>query len=247
MKKSIAIITLLLGVTTAWAGLIADDFNRVNTAYSTAGSTIGANWVNPSSANKFSISNNVLYMDAVGGGNNCILYNNAQQTLSGSGSSFTLSAQVAGHATVTATWQGVVFNYQNASNYYTLRFKTGAAGYQLLGVSNNATIVVKSGNSTAGNFAAGTLYAVTVASDAAYDFDYSIKSVDGLTTFVSTNSVDANSFFTGGYAGLYLGSAPNPAPDSRFDNFNLTVIPEPATIGMFGLAAVLILLFRRSR
>ncbi|MEI8207279.1 MAG: hypothetical protein WCG03_10410, partial [Kiritimatiellales bacterium] len=127
---------------------------------------------------------------------------------------------------------GVVFNYQNASNYYTLRFKTGAAGYQLLGVSNNALIIVKSGNSTGGNFAADTLYTVTVASDAVYDFDYSIKSVDGLTTFVPlTTSVATNSFFTGGYAGLYLGSLPSPAPDAKFDNFSLTVI-RPATLGL---------------
>ncbi|MEI8207280.1 MAG: hypothetical protein WCG03_10415 [Kiritimatiellales bacterium] len=218
MKKNIAIISLLLGITTAWAGSITDDFNRTDTAYSTAGATIGANWVSADSSDKFSISGNELLMDTVSAPG--ILYNNAQQTLSGSGAKFTLSADVA--APATAVWQGIVFNYQNESNYYTLRFKTDTASWQLLSCSTvgGKDKVVKSGNASAA-FTAGTLYTLTVASAAAYDFDFTIKTVGGGATLVSGKVVDTNSFFTGGYAGLYSGSQPKTPPDARFDNFSL--------------------------
>jgi hypothetical protein len=91
---------------------------------------------------------------------------------------------------------------------------------------------------------AGTAYRLTISSGTAGTFDYSLVggTLNNVTGTVSdtVGGVD----FSNGYVGAY-GRLSNSNP--KFDNFSVTVIPEPATIGMMSLGALITMLIRRMR
>ncbi|MCK5675849.1 MAG: hypothetical protein KAH99_02410 [Verrucomicrobia bacterium] len=200
MKKSILTISILCAASAVWAAIITDDFNRLDTAYSADGSSIGANWVNGAGADNWKIAGNNLFVNTDAGAG--ILYNNSLQTVSGNGTSFTLSADVAGHAI--NIWSGLVFNYQDENNYYYLRIKPGSESYQLIsyvGGGNERVIVTKDDALT--TFAPETQYTLTVTSDTAYSFDFAITEVGSSTVLnPTTAATDPYARFTGGYAGF---------------------------------------------
>lgn len=245
MKKMMVIIAMVLCVSSVWAALINDNFNRTDTSYSTSGTTIGANWVNSMGTDTWKVSNSNLFVNSVSSPTHAILYNNALSTVSGGGTNFTLKADVS--AGVANGWAGITFNYQNPTNYYQLRIKGNSSAYQLISVVNgaNGTVMVNKTDATT-TFAVGTLYSLTVTSSDAYNFGFTITEVGSSTVLnLTTTAVDPNSLFAGGYAGLYTPTSNAADPDAKFDNFSLQVIPEPATIGMLGLGAVAVFLIRR--
>ena len=195
-----------------------DDFNRADTAYSSDGSLIGPNWVNAYSGDEWKVCESNLCLNA--GGVPGILYNASLATQSGFGGSFFLSADVCAEV----GWAGLVFNVQDASNYYVLRFKAGTRDYQLLGVQNgtNATVVKWSDASSV--FAAGNFYSISVSSSEACEFDFSI--CDGDSVMASAGVSDSQSLFPAGYAGFYNVVTGSYDPDSRFDLFSLRVVPD---------------------
>ncbi len=239
MKRSMAVLGMLCAASAAWATLVVDDFNRANTPVSSDTSLIGANWKQTAgSTDEWIISGNYLHSHALASPG--ILYNDALQTVSGSGSNFTLSLDVA--SKTSGAWAGVVFNYQDGNNYYMARFKSDASGFQMIKVVNGNLGVMQYGT-TAANFSEDVFYTMTIESDAPYVFDITITEAGETDVFGSgTQRTDTGSNFTGGYGGTYANSA---GYSAGFDNFSLQVVPEPATFGLLGLAGAAIMFARK--
>jgi len=216
MKKQIAIISLLLGASTVWAELVTDDFNRADQGLTSDGSQIGANWENSSTLSKWGISHDRLISEAVGAGTQPVLYNTALSTVSGNGAKFTVSLDVM--ALSQNVWAGIAFNYQDENNFYWFRLKGGVNNWSLARFVDGAGEHMASGSIT-GDFAFDTDYTLTVSSSEAFTFDYEIKETATGEVLVTGNATDANSSFTGGYAGV-LQSTTGPNRNS-FDNFRV--------------------------
>jgi len=248
MKKSIAIISLLVSVSSAWAALITDNFNRDNTAQTANTVNVGGSgWVQAgdgtATGSDWFISGNTL--NARNRTNPANLYNDSLKTVSGSGTNFTLSADVS--AKIAGAYAGITFNYQNASNYYVVRLRGDFNTYQMLKVVDGVAGIIVSKTDSSQKFTLNSLYTITVTSDVAGDFDFTITAAGNSTVLNPTTSgTDTISIFTEGYAGLYVGTGLLDHT-AKFDNFSLNVIPEPATIGLFGVAVGVVLLIRRKR
>jgi hypothetical protein len=219
MGKVKLVIGLLLSVSSAWAATVTDDFNRV-AAMNSTGATIGSDWHSSRTTGQWGITNQQVVANMTEA--NSVLYNSALETVSGGGTLFTLSLDV---TTVAASaWGGIVFNYQNPTNFYWLRYKGNANNYSLVRMVNGATANIV--NSTiGGTFALDTAYTLTVASSNAYEFAYEIKETVGGTVLKSGTAIDSVSSFTGGYAGI-LETTTGYGPHT-FDNFSLNVYRTP--------------------
>jgi len=237
IKKTILIGSLMVGGSSAWAASITDNFNRADTqqtAYTMkvggTGWTQAGDGVNPTGDDWF-IKGNVVRLRTREG--NAVMYNTALSTVSGGGTNFTLSADVSG--VTSNAWVGLVFNYQDEANYYILRFKAGTDEYQLIERrdSENKALV---NQKISGSFSAGlgNYYTLTITSDTAGDFNFTIKQ-QGESAVLNTVTAydDSASAHTGGYAGLYGTITPNHC--GAYDNFSLSVIPEPVTLGFSGV------------
>jgi hypothetical protein len=251
MKKNMGVIVSLFslwaGVSSVQATLITDNFNRSGIGYSSnaAAALVNANWTNGvgQTAQWAVTGPNKLLTKTTNGAGYAALVNKALETLSGSGKSFTLSADLM--PLQANNWAGVVWGYQDASNYYFLQMKANTNIMQVYKVVNGTQSKIGSDGLASANFAIGGTNTVTITSTTAYNFDVKITNKGTGATLLSTTSrTDTNSSFTGGYAGLILTT---PGSDSRFafDNFSLQVIPEPATVGLLGGGALALLLMRR--
>ena len=210
---------MLCSVSATWATLITDDFNRADTVSSTDTSLIGADWAQSAgSPNRWRIGSNTVY--SLAAETPSVMYNTAQQTQNGGGGSFSLSSDVAGLAS--NVWLGIAFNYNNPSNFYTVRFKSGADDYQVLGKRVDGSWNVIASEHAVSNFTVGGFYTITVSSDTAYAYDVSIREVgSGVLMASRTGLLDDEIISSGGYAGLYLDTL-NPTEEyARFDNFSL--------------------------
>jgi hypothetical protein len=246
MKKSIAIISLLVSVSSAWAALM-DNFDRSNMVQTPYTANVGGtgwtqanNGVNPTGDDWFIFNNVARLRDRQA---NAVMYNTALSTVSGSGTNFTLSADVSGR--LANAWVGTVFNYQDEANYYVLRIKAGAADYQLLQRTGSGFTTLVN-QTIAGLFGVSSYYTLTITSDLAGDFDFKITQ-QGNSTALNTVTTcdDSASALTGGYSGLY--GTYTGDHSGQFDNFSLNVIPEPATIGMLIFGAAITMLIRRHK
>ena len=245
MKTKMAIISLLLGASSAWATLITDNFDRADTTRTTytvnvggSGWTQSGDGVNP--ASDWWISGNTARGRARA--SDAVMYNTDLSTVSGGGDSFTLSTDV---MTLNGGyWNGVAFNYTDADNMYFIRFKSDTGEYQLIERNDGVQTTHVNTTLSSGTFAQDVSYTITVASDAAGKFNYSI--LNGATVVVSGSVDDSANAVTGGYAGLYTTGLDN-AAQGVYDNFSLEVIPEPATLGLFSVAFGLILVIRKIR
>ena len=124
---------------------------------------------------------------------------------------------------------GIVFHYQNASNYYVARIRGWGGLYQILRVVDGGTHVILSETTAPEDAFSGLdYYTFTVTSDNAANFTLEITK-QGESDILNpiTAATDAGLAFTGGYAGMYCGSN-TASPDTRFDNFNL---PSTRSIG----------------
>jgi len=239
MKRRLLIAALLCSVSATWATLVTDDFNRPNTVYTNDTSLIGPHWQQNWSANKWSIGNGSVYGDLTVG--EAVLYNDELQTTSGGGDSFTLKLDYVGRHNVTV-WGGIAWNYQNADNFYCLRYKNTTDDYQLLTMRNGGWANVSSGKASA-IFADSAFYSFEITSANAYEFAYSIKERTSGTLVASGTYTPAGSDFNGGYAGIFQTSTGG--AHTATDNFSLEVIPEPATLGMVAILGGAILFIRK--
>lgn len=236
MKKSMITISLLCAASAAWATLVVDDFERTVLA-TTDATAFNANlpgyatWMQDT-AKEWQISGGYMHSHVAAAPG--LLYENSLQTTSGGGDSFTVSMDIS--VKQNAVWgAGVLFNYQDESNYYMLRIKSDTTQYQVLkcvggglsGISGATT-----DNISGSNFGRDLWYTVTITSDTAYKFDYTITPKGSSTVLASGTKTDAGAHFAGGHAGLYTGA---PGWSAGHDNFSLEVIPEPVTLGLVGL------------
>jgi hypothetical protein len=118
----------------------------------------------------------------------------------------------------------LVFNFQDATNFYYARISSGATlgtGVLQYGQIVNGVASAFAGSMTGLNIETGTVYTITVSSEAAGTFDVALK---GGTVDLSTTVADtaAGGDFTDGYVGIYqIISNPN----TRFDNFAIQTGP----------------------
>ena len=214
MKKFISIISIALGVSSAWATIITDDFNRPDSGMSSNGNIIGADWESSRTTGQWGIVDQRVVANMIEASS--VLYNTSLETVSGSGVFFEVSLDV---KALGSYWGGIAFNYQNPTNFYYFRYKGDAANYQMYRVVDN--VHQSFVNSTiAGTFAANTNYTLTVVSSNAYEFAYEIRETGGAVV-VSGTTTDANASFTGGYAGVLQTSTGSGR--HSFDNFSLEV------------------------
>jgi hypothetical protein len=203
-----------------------DDFNRANTiqtAYTVNAG--GTGWTQSDdggpTGDDWLIKDNALRLRNRAA--EAILYNTGLETQSGGGTGFTLKTDVMGlqHGTYT----GIVFNYADEDNYYVIRFRTGFSTCQLLQKTSSGQDVLLNTSLASGTFAEDTYYTLTVTSDAAGVFDFTIDET-GAGPVVSLTRVDNSaSPLTGGYAGLY-GNLTPPGHIVNFDNFRLTMVEK---------------------
>ena len=226
MKKYLIASILLLSMCVAQAATITDDFNRADLDYTNDCSLIGAGWTQDVAANKWQLNGGKVYANP--GIKPAVMYNTGLETESGGGAAFTFSMEHTPR--LDNLWSGVVFNYQNPSNFYILRLKTSSTSYQLLSSVDGVLGILKSATDATTNFVKQVAYTLTVSSDAAYEFDFSIA--QGGTVIASGNSVvDAAENFTGGYAGTYV-DAVGGAP-AKYDDFSLEATPPLPRSSLF--------------
>lgn len=254
MKKnriSLLVIGIFVGmVWQAQASLFTDSFTRANVTNATVGTNIGADYVITKVSGAlptFSITSGQVTMGAAGGAvaNGVLSYQGflAKNT---AGNSFAASVDITLGAYNNGINPGLAFNFQDASNFYYARILTsgtgtGAGVLQISQMVNGAAEAVV--NVAGLNLYTATAYTLGISSAASGVFTYTLT---GGSVNLSNTVTDATgtAAFTDGYAGIYqnIGNT-----NTKFDNFSVTSIPEPATIGMMGLGALATLLLRRMR
>ena len=198
---------------------VEDDFDRADTPYSAHGSAIGSTWKNSTPfAAKWAVSEGGVI--AITARNNSVLFNTGLKTVSGTGRNFSVQADIT--AAFDRVWSGIVFNYQDAENFYLFRFKSGASNYQLYRMVDGKISSIKN-DKTTGVFSAKTRYTLRVDSSKPWNFSFKIIEKKRGTVLAKGDAADSLSSFTGGFAGLYQGSTGTAAPKSRFDHFKLNV------------------------
>ncbi len=230
----------LITVGSAQGALITDDFNRADTALSSdLSASIGSGWTAGSSITEGQIASNAARVTVTESGSGMAVNTSLASLNEGRGTHFTVSADVTLDSAGGGVWGGVVVNYQDEDNFYALRYN-GEGTVQFYRVWTGG------GNSWSGGsftHVPGRSYRVTVASDTPYIYDFSITDLTTDTVVFSAAGQNVGvSKHTNGYSGLYSNS--NAA---TFDNYQLEVIPEPATIGLFVISSASILFWRRLR
>ena len=242
MKKLIVILTGCLIVCVAQATLITDDFNRIDTAPS----NLGSNWTVTAGLTgqaHFKISGDTAFNTDYVNQNNTgkdTAYLNTLGTLNTDGKRFTISCDIKLDNTGNSNFTGLMFNYQDPLNYYILRYNGLGTSVGLAHVIDG---VVGTFGGTAQSFThdVSKFYTLTVSSTAAYTFDWSLKNDLGTVLCSATGATDNTSSFTDGFGGIFSANS----FDNTYDNFSLEVIPEPVTLGLFGLSSIIITAFHR--
>lgn len=195
---------------------VSDDFDR--TADFRSDATLGGSaWANGADGQWGLIDHKASANSRPASPGICI--NKALETTSGNKTNFTLSADLLPLHNV--HWAGLVWNYQNVSNYYFLQLKAGTNLYQIYRTVNGTTTRLGANGIASGRFETGSVYTVTITSSEAYHFGLEIRKTVDRALLASASIKDDAASFTGGYAGLIQTT---PGQDRfRFDNFSLKV------------------------
>jgi len=224
MNRNTIAVGLLLGAVAAHAAVFEDGFDRTGTAYSADGAAIGTSWKSEGNSNLWKTKGGSLLLDVRR--MPAILYCTALETTSGRGANFTVSADVA--VAAPNSWAGLVFNFQDAGNFYCLRFKAGTRTYQLLAKIEGEWKILASHSDAAKPFAIGTPYSLKVFSEDAHEFHFTLRKPGEATVLNPVaDATDSYSHFKNGYAGLYSPSRGTTKPDAVFDNFVLETSKNP--------------------
>lgn len=225
MKKYMLLIGLSLCISAAsWAATVTDDFDRPDVAYTTNMTLIGENWSLDEDSmilvegvpmyDQYSISNGMLHVSSVAPSR---AFNTEQETVSGDGTNFVLNVSMT--PLINSRYMGVVFNYQNATNYYYFRIKSGDTSFHILRVVDGLTEFIGSGSASE-SFQVGSTYALAVESQVAHNFHVSVARE--YVKIAEGQGTDTGNNFTGGYAGIMMevnGIA------AAYDDFSLSVGP----------------------
>jgi hypothetical protein len=248
MKKVFVALTASLVFATAHAVLITDNFNRADTAFASnnteVAASIGSNWMPIRETNsQYRIYNNAVDIGVTEAGvqKASLIYTGAGTLNAGAGTDFTLSATLRQDTTAATGFIGLIFNYQNDSNYYLFRL-SGAGAAQMVAYSNGVAATVL--NTAPFTPVQNRPYTFTVSSADPYTFDLSIfDTVAGSAVY--SNSLTLAAAFVKHQDGL--GGMHATSGLATMDDFSLNVIPEPATIGMLSLGALAVAIIRRFR
>ena len=203
-----------------------DNFDRANTpAQSPTNSPdlIGPQWTVGNGS--WAIQNNQLVQDGGPNVGSQFILLNPLPTLNSGGTNFVEQATMQMNTTAGSAYGGLLFNYQNSSNYYALRY-SGSGNVQLYFLVNGSE------GATSWNpvfpVATNRPYRLSVTSPNAGTFSASVYDpVGGTNVWAVTNQSMSNGNFTNGLGGLYT--------DGNFgmvyDDFSLTVTPAlPALV-----------------
>ena len=202
------------------AARATDDYNRSDTGAQTSSSSpnlIGSHWTIASGT--WAISSNQLAQAAGALANDQSIYLNALQTLnSGAGTNFIIQATVQLNTGADTAWAGLVFNQQDAWDFYALRYN-GVGMVQLIGFAGAPWAILSVTGFTP---VQNRPYTLTVSSAGAYNFSVGIfDTVAGTTVYTNALVVDSDHVFQDGYGGLYASANANVM---SYDNFSLTVV-----------------------
>ncbi len=220
MKSVIAILTISLAYGTAHAATYLDDFNR-------ADGSLGANWT--TTGGDFSITNGVVDNYTTG---NVVAYWNKAQTLNGGTNGFAISATVTLNANANTAWTGLAFNYQNPTNFFSLRF-SGFGEVQMLRVVNGSLSTFYNAPGVEFAHVPNRPYLLEVSSVEPYVFRASIKdTVTDTVVWSSASIADTGSNFEDGYGGFFASSLGR----ATYDDFALMtdVFQDDYNVGGFG-------------
>lgn len=223
MKKKILVLGLLFGLFTlnVNAAFFLDDFNRGDTSLSTNSAYVGGAWIHSGTNMRSAVKSNELALDIPATqSTNFLMYNLSIQTLSVGDESFQMTSDL--RIPNNSIYGGIAFNIQDANNFYAVRIKTGTAQYQVIRVINGSVFSLVS-ETGANTFSANTLYTLSVASVAPYNYSFKIAqtgSTNALNTVTSFS--DSGSAFTNGFGGLYFWTGlASAAIDAYYDNFRI--------------------------
>jgi hypothetical protein len=170
-----------------------------------------------------------------------LTYNTTYASLNDGDNSFT--AEVTAQLNIAPgnvnTAVGLAINAQDATHYYGVRLN-GAGTVNVYQVGGRGPLSLVS-FSNAVTFVQNRAYRFVVSSDTPYTFNISVADTENSANTFSTTWTDTYSNFKDGYAGLY--SAGNTI--HTFDDFSITVIPEPSTVGLFVISGAAVFALRR--
>lgn len=205
--------------------VFADDFNRTDTGAQTTNSSpnqIGTNWT----IARGTWAVNAYQLKQAGGtsGDQTIYVNSLQTLNAGLGTNFAMQATIKLNTASSSAYAGLVFNLQNASNYYAFRYN-GAGNVQLIKSLNGSVAAVLNVSGFAP--VVNRPYTLTVASVDPCDFAVGIYDpIDSTVVYTNASVVDIGNNFQDGYGGLYANANTSVM---LYDNFNLAVEAEQWT------------------
>jgi hypothetical protein len=253
----LAIVLLVIGMAPASlpAQIInqfTDNFDRADVALTTNGSLIGPDYVITSNTGDgfFGIENNQLRTGTASGANRVLSYQGFEAENTG-GKSFTASIQItlgvynAGHN------PGLVFNFQDANNFYYARIASQTTATTTNGILQFGQFVAGTVTSFTGvnvttlNLETNIAYTLSIASSTAGSFTYGLT---GGTLNLSGSFSDnvGGVDFSDGYVGIYQNTANG---STRWDNLSIEVVPEPSTASLLILCGIVggAFLYKRKR
>ena len=218
----IALVTFCFTQTTY---AFIDNFERANTPIQTTTNNpdlIGPQWTIGNGM--WVIQNNQLVQAGGPGVGSQFILLKALPTLNSGGTNFVLQATMQMDTTADSAYGGLLFNYQNSSNFYALRY-SGSGKVQLYYLVNGGE------GATSWNpifpVATNRPYTLTISSHKAGMFSASIDDTVGCTNvWAVTNQSMGNGNFTNGLGGLYTDGNFGMA----YKNFSLTVTPSPPVL-----------------
>lgn len=204
-----------------WAqDVFSDDFNRADVAATSTGSAIGSDFVITATkgVGMFKISSSKLGLGGGTGENVVLSYLGFGIENSRPGEWVTVQADITPGVINSGILPGLAFNYKNATNFYLVRLSTGvfagAGTLQFIQYVDGVGTSFATGLSGL-NIQSGVTYTLTVSSDTAGEFVYSLV---GGTLSVGGTVTDPTIDFTDGYVGIYQN---NGNTNTVFDNFSV--------------------------
>lgn len=234
-KKSVVLWAagLLLAAGTASANVIfTENFDSLANSVALDSST---NWTRVTGASFTGNGSGGLKTPAGGGAITVVEPTTISYT---AGESFTMSYDI---KLGNGNTDGLIFGYQDTNNYYWLTIGKNASTTDAIvfaGKKGGNAFTVD--NHTSAGLVWGDTYRLNLSYTASNTtFDVSVTDLTASSSIYSTSKVDSR--LTSGGFGLYV----NYSSADIGDNYTVSVIPEPATAGLAGVAAIGVLLLRR--
>jgi len=194
---------------------VQDDFDRAN------GSDIGEQWVRSGDAMQWRISDSALIAGSSTASHGVLYHKQAE---SNPGETIDLRVSISGPTT--NLWGGLAFAYQDVKNFYIARIKIGTNALQILHLQNGAVRVISSVTATQ-PFLVNRPYILHLQAKSgqgvnrATVYRATVYDAESTNVLFEHTAKEAVAAFTGGHAGLYIGSAHASEVLFGFDDFDI--------------------------